>query len=125
MNNFSEMQAPRNLAKLFETSDYARWRSFRQKEDSRYIGLTLPQVLGRMPYGARTVSVDTFNFTEYLREDAVGSDYLWVNSAYELAGRIVQSFEEYGWCASIRGVEGEGWLTRCRRTITSRKTASV
>ncbi|ERK11415.1 type VI secretion system contractile sheath large subunit [Serratia sp. JSRIV001] len=108
MNNFSEMQAPRNLAKLFETSDYARWRSFRQKEDSRYIGLTLPQVLGRMPYGARTVSVDTFNFTEYLREDAVGSDYLWVNSAYELAGRIVQSFEEYGWCASIRGVEGGG-----------------
>ncbi|SUY92961.1 Uncharacterized protein conserved in bacteria [Buttiauxella agrestis] len=108
MNDFSEMPRPRDLAKMFDTTDYTRWRSFRQTDDSRYIGLTLPQVLGRMPYGAKTVPVDTFGFEENIHENDIGSDYLWINSAFELAGRIVDSFEEYGWCASIRGVEGGG-----------------
>lgn len=108
MNDFSDMPRPRDLAKMFDTTDYARWRSFRQTDDSRYIGLTLPAVLGRMPYGAKTVPVETFGFEEQILENEVGSDYLWINSAYELAGRIVDSFEEYGWCASIRGVEGGG-----------------
>ena len=108
MNDFSEMPRPRDLVKMFDTTDYARWRSFRQTDDSRYIGMTLPAVLGRMPYGAKTVPVETFGFEEYIQENDVGTDYLWVNSAYELAGRIVDSFEEYGWCASIRGVEGGG-----------------
>lgn len=108
MNDFSELPRPRDLAKLFDTTDYARWRSFRQNDDSRYIGLTLPRVLGRIPYGAKTIPAETFNFEEQISENETGSDYLWVNSAWELAGRIIESFEEYGWCASIRGVEGGG-----------------
>ncbi|KJX01440.1 EvpB family type VI secretion protein [Enterobacter roggenkampii] len=108
MNDFSELPRPRDLAKLFDTTDYARWRSFRQNDDSRYIGLTLPRVLGRVPYGSKTIPAETFTFEEKIREDEVGSDYLWINSAWELAGRIIDSFEEYGWCASIRGVEGGG-----------------
>ncbi|MEY8712776.1 EvpB family type VI secretion protein [Mangrovibacter phragmitis] len=108
MNDFSELPRPRDLAKMFETTDYARWRSFRQNDDSRYIGLTLPRVLGRLPYGAETIPAETFNFEEHVGENESGSDYLWINSAWELAGRIVESFEEYGWCASIRGVEGGG-----------------
>lgn len=108
MNDFTELPRPRDLAKMFETTDYARWRSFRQNDDSRYIGLTLPQVLGRLPYGATTIPAETFAFEEHIQENETGSDYLWVNSAWELAGRIVESFEEYGWCASIRGVEGGG-----------------
>ncbi|EDQ2876738.1 type VI secretion system contractile sheath large subunit [Salmonella enterica subsp. enterica] len=108
MNSFNELPRPRDLAKLFETTDYARWRSFRQNDDSRYIGLTLPQVLGRIPYGSNTIPAETFTFEEIIREDETGSDYLWINSAWELASNIVTSFEEYGWCASIRGVEGGG-----------------
>ncbi|WP_226572038.1 type VI secretion system contractile sheath large subunit [Mangrovibacter yixingensis] len=108
MNDFSELPRPRDLAKMFETTDYARWRSFRQNDDSRYIGLTLPRVLGRLPYGAETIPAETFNFEEYVGENEAGTDYLWINSAWELAGRIIESFEEYGWCASIRGVEGGG-----------------
>ncbi|PIJ48241.1 EvpB family type VI secretion protein [Erwinia sp. OLTSP20] len=108
MNDFSELPSPRDLAKLFDTTDYARWRSFRQNDDSRYIGLTLPRVLGRIPYGARTIAAETFAFEEHIAENQTGSDYLWINAAWELAGRIVESFEQYGWCASIRGVEGGG-----------------
>lgn len=108
MNDFSEMHRPRDLAKMFDTTDYARWRTFRASEDSRYIGLTLPKVLGRMPYGEKYIPVDSFCFEEHITENETGSDYLWVNSAYELAGRIIDSFEQYGWCASIRGVEGGG-----------------
>ncbi|HCC5975839.1 TPA: type VI secretion system contractile sheath large subunit [Citrobacter koseri] len=108
MNSFTDMSRPRDMAKLFETTDYARWRSFRQTDDSRYIGLTLPKVLGRMPYGAKTIPVESFGFEENILENEGGTDYLWVNAAYDLAERIVSSFEDYGWCASIRGVEGGG-----------------
>lgn len=108
MNDFSELPRPRDLAKMFETTDYARWRSFRQNDDSRYIGLTLPRVLGRMPYGPKTIPAETFVFEEKISEGTTGKDYLWMNSAWELGGRIIESFEEFGWCASIRGVEGGG-----------------
>lgn len=108
MTNFSELPRPRDLAKMFETTDYARWRSFRQSDDSRYIGLTLPCVLGRIPYGEKTIPAETFIFEEKIQENNMGRDYLWINSAWELASRIIESFEEFGWCASIRGVEGGG-----------------
>ncbi|EFN2497834.1 type VI secretion system contractile sheath large subunit [Escherichia coli] len=108
MNSFSDLPQPRDLSKLFETTDYTRWRSFRLTDDSRYTGLTIPRVLGRMPYGTMTVPAETFNFEEHIDEINKGNDYLWVNAAYELAIRIINSFEDYGWCAAIRGVEGGG-----------------
>lgn len=108
MNSFGEMPRPRDLGKLFDTSDYARWKSFRLTDDARYVGLTLPRVIGRLPYGAKTISVESFNFEESHNEQDVNESYLWVNAAYELAGRMVEAFEEYGWCAAIRGVEGGG-----------------
>lgn len=108
MNAFEEMPRPRDLGKLFDTSDYIRWRSFRQSDDSRYVGLTLPRVIGRLPYGAKTIPVETFGFEEQITENNGGASYLWINAAYELAGRMVSAFEEHGWCAAIRGVEGGG-----------------
>lgn len=108
MGSFSEMPRPRDLGKLFDTSDYARWKSFRLSDDSRYVGLTVPRVIGRLPYGSKTISVDMFNFEEAINEHDAGSSYLWVNAAYELAGRMIEAFEEHGWCAAIRGVEGGG-----------------
>ncbi|MFV8809242.1 type VI secretion system contractile sheath large subunit [Yersinia enterocolitica] len=108
MNSFSEMPRPRDLGKLFDTSDYIRWKSFRQTDDSRYVGLTLPRVIGRLPYGAKTAPIEMFNFEENIDEEKGGDSYLWVNAAYELAGRIVEAFEEHGWSAAIRGVEGGG-----------------
>ncbi|WP_447866689.1 type VI secretion system contractile sheath large subunit [Rahnella bonaserana] len=108
MRSFTEMPRPLDLGKLFDTSDYARWKSFRLSDDSRYVCLTLPRVIGRLPYGAKTVSVESFNFEEKTDENNAGASYLWVNAAYELAGRMVEAFEDYGWCAAIRGVEGGG-----------------
>lgn len=108
MASFNEMPRPRDLSKLFDTSDYIRWRSFRQSDDSRYVGLTLPRVIGRLPYGAKTTPVETFCFEEKIDENNAGASYLWINAAWELAGRMVAAFEDYGWCAAIRGVEGGG-----------------
>jgi type VI secretion system protein ImpC len=108
MNTFQEMPRPRDLGKLFDTSDYIRWRSFRQSDDARYVGLTLPRVIGRLPYGAKTTPVEMFSFEEKIDENNDGASYLWINAAYELAGRMVSAFEEHGWCAAIRGVEGGG-----------------
>jgi type VI secretion system protein ImpC len=108
-NNFTELSVPRDLAKQFESTELIKWRSFRDSEDSRYVTLTLPHVLLRLPYGPKTVPVDGFDFVE----DVDGKDhakYLWGNSAYALAQRITDAFTKYQWCAAIRGVEGGGLI---------------
>jgi len=97
----------RDLAKIFERTEFAKYKSFRESEDSRYVGLCLPHTLMRLPYGADTKPTETFNF----EEDVDGKDhskYLWGNAAYSLGTRLTESFAKYQWCASIRGVEGGG-----------------
>jgi type VI secretion system protein ImpC len=87
--------------------EYAKWKSFRDSEDARYVGLTLPHILMRLPYGPDTAPVEMFNFTE----DVDGKDhkkYLWGNAAYALGTRLTTAFARYGWCAAIRGVENGG-----------------
>ena len=104
---FSEMNDVRDVAKIFDRAEYAKWRSFRESEDSRYVGLTLPHVLGREPYGAMTKPTETFNF----EEDVDGKDhkkYLWSNAAYAFATRLTEAFSMHGWCVAIRGVVGGG-----------------
>jgi len=107
MESWQELANPRDLTKIFQTPEYAPWRSLRDSEDSRYIGLALPRFLARYPYGAKTDPVDEFAF----EEDVEGTDhakYAWANSAYAMAVNINRSFKLYGWCSRIRGVESGG-----------------
>ena len=108
LENYTDLGKPRDLSKVFDTVEYAKWKSFRESEDSRYVGLTLPRFLGRLPYNPKDgTTVEGFNFVE----DVDGSDhgkYLWVNTAYAFGARLTAAFESYGWCAAIRGVEGGG-----------------
>jgi type VI secretion system protein ImpC len=106
-DDFTELSGPRDLAKIFDTPEYAKWKSFRESEESRYVGLCMPHILMRLPYGPDTTPVEAFNF----KEDVDGKDhgkYLWGNAAYALGARITDAFAKYGWCAAIRGVEGGG-----------------
>jgi type VI secretion system protein ImpC len=107
MESYTNLDQPRDLAKIFDTTEYAKWKSFRQSDDSRYVGLCLPRVLMRLPYGKETVEVDGFNYEEGV-DGTDHSKYLWGNAAWALGARLTQSFSLYGWCASIRGVEGGG-----------------
>ncbi len=108
LESFTEMGKPRDLAKVFDTIEYAKWKSFRDSEDSRYVGLTLPRFLGRLPYNPKDgTTVEGFNYVE----DVDGNDhsrYLWCNTAYAFGARLTKAFEDFGWCAAIRGVEGGG-----------------
>jgi type VI secretion system protein ImpC len=107
MDRFTELSAPRDLAKIFDSVEYAAWKSFRESEDSRYTALTLPHVLGRLPYGANFKRVDAFNFEEFV--DGKDHDkYLWMNAAWAYAARITDTYAKYGWFARSRGVEGGG-----------------
>ena len=108
LESFTDLGKPRDLSKVFDTVEYAKWKSFRDSEDSRYVGLTMPRFLGRMPYDPKEgVTAETFNFVESV-DGQDHSKYLWVNTAYAFATRLTQAFEYYGWCAAIRGVEGGG-----------------
>lgn len=107
MDSWQELSNPRDLTKIFGTPEYAAWRSLRESEDARYIGLTMPRFLARLPYGAKTSPVEDFDF----EEDTAGADsnkYLWANSAYAMAVNINRSFKLYGWCSRIRGIESGG-----------------
>jgi type VI secretion system protein ImpC len=107
MESFTQLDAPRDMAKIFDSSEFAKWKSFRQSEDSRYVGLTLPHVLMRLPYGKNGAQVDGFNYEEAV-DGSDHSKYLWGNAAFALGARLTQAFALYGWCAAIRGVEGGG-----------------
>ena len=107
MNTWQELANPRDLTKIFTNTEYAAWRSLRESDDSRYIGLAMPRFLSRLPYGAKTNPVEEFAF----EEDTAGADhrkYCWANAAYAMATNINRSFKLYGWCTSIRGVESGG-----------------
>ncbi len=107
LESYTRLGAPRDLAKVFESSELIKWNSFREMEDSRYVSLVLPHILMRLPYGADTKPVDGFDF----EEDVDGRDhskYLWGNAAWALGVRITDAFAKYGWTAAIRGVEGGG-----------------
>jgi len=107
MDSWQELANPRDLTQIFQTPEYAAWRSLRASEDARYIGLAMPRFLSRMPYGAKTNPVEAFNF----EEDTGAADhsrYTWANAAYAMATNINRSFKMYGWCSRIRGIESGG-----------------
>jgi type VI secretion system protein ImpC len=108
LESFADLGKPRDLAKIFDTVEYVKWRSLRNSEDARYLGVTLPYVLGRLPYDPKEgTTVEGFNFVE----DVDGTDhskYLWCNAIWSFGARVTAAFAEFGWCAAIRGVEGGG-----------------
>ena len=107
MESWQELSNPRDLTKIFTTPEYASWRSLRESDDARYIGLAMPRFLSRLPYGAKTSPVEEFDFEEDT-EGATHDKYTWSNAAYAMAVNINRSFKTYGWCARIRGIESGG-----------------
>ncbi|MEN9451907.1 MAG: type secretion system contractile sheath large subunit [Pseudomonadota bacterium] len=108
LESYTDLGKPRDLAKVFDTVEYAKWKSFRESDDSRYVALTLPRFLGRLPFDPKEGNTtEGFNYVESV--DGTNHDkYLWVNAAYAFGARLTSAFENYGWCAAIRGVEGGG-----------------
>jgi len=107
MESWQELANPRDLTKIFSTPEYAGWRSLRDSDDSKYLGLCMPRFLARTPYGANTNPVEEFDF----EEDVAGADhnnYAWANAAYAMATNINRSYKLYGWGSRIRGIESGG-----------------
>jgi type VI secretion system protein ImpC len=108
MESWQELSNPRDLTKIFQSAEYAPWRSLRESEDARYMGLAMPRVLSRLPYGSKTAPVDEFAF----EEDTEGNhnNYAWMNASYAMGTNITRAFKLYGWCTRIRGVESGGMV---------------
>jgi type VI secretion system protein ImpC len=114
LGDFRELAKPRDLASVFTAQEYAKWRSFRDSDDSRFVVLAMPRVLGRVPYGAATKRIEEFEYEE-APFDSMGkpramqhSEYCWMNAAYVLGTRLTNAFDQYGFCTAIRGAEGGG-----------------
>lgn len=109
MDDWTEINDPRDLANRFNTTEHQAWNSFRQSDDSKYLVLTMPRVLGRQTYSVRDNPIEEFEFEEVTNGEH--DKHLWINSAYSLGVRINAAFREYGWCTRIRGVESGGTVT--------------
>ncbi len=114
-DEWSELSKPRDLDKVFESLEYAQWRSFRESADSRFVSLTMPKVLARLPYGQATSPIEEFGFEEFevdtvsgIAVNAKHNDYCWMNSSYVLGAKLTDAFSKYGFCTAIRGAEGGG-----------------
>ncbi len=114
MENWQGLSKPRDLAKIFDTVEHTAWRSFRESEDSRFVTLTMPRTLARLPYGMNTKPIEEFGYEEVAlgadgKPVSVGhDDYCWMNTAYVLGAQLTKTFAETGWCTAIRGAEGGG-----------------
>jgi type VI secretion system protein ImpC len=114
LDKWTDLSKPRDLAKIFDTVEYTTWKSFRESEDSRFVTLTLPRTLARLPYGKNTKPIDEFEFEEVTlgrRGESISVDhdeYCWMNSAYVMGAKLTDAFAKYGWCTAIRGAEGGG-----------------
>jgi len=106
VEDFSELPNLKDLKSIFEGPQYTKWQSFRESEDARYVGLTTPRFLLRLPYGPDTQPVKAFNYEENVHGDH--NDYLWGNAAFPFAARLTDSFAKYRWCANIIGPKGGG-----------------
>jgi type VI secretion system protein ImpC len=107
MDSFADLGGPRDMAKIFQSTEFAKWKSFRESEDSRYVSLVMPHTLMRLPYGKASIPVESFNYEEDV-DGTNNSKYLWGNAAFALGARLTDAFAKYHWCAAIRGVEGGG-----------------
>ncbi len=110
-DSWEELSKPRDLEKIFESQEYTKWRSFRDSEDSRFVTLTMPRALARLPYGAETKPVEEFGYEE-IDSEASGAlahdQYCWMNAAYVMGTTLTSAYSQYGWCTAIRGAEGGG-----------------
>jgi type VI secretion system protein ImpC len=111
---WTDLVRPRDLAKIFDTVEYAKWRSFRESEDSRFVSLVLPRVVARLPYGPRTRQIDAFDYEEApVSDDGTPlpmshQHYCWMNAAFVMGARLTDAFARHGFCTAIRGAEGGG-----------------
>jgi type VI secretion system protein ImpC len=112
--DWTDLSKPRDLEKIFETVEYAKWRSYRDSEDSRFVSLVMPRVLARLPYGAATKPIEEFGYEEGQldekgRAKPMGHDeYTWMNASYVMGTKMTDAFAKYGFCTTIRGAEGGG-----------------
>ena len=109
MEDFSQLSNPRDLSRVLDSSEYAKWRSFRETDESRYVALTLPRILARAPYGPEGIPVEDVNYVEAVDSNNP-DEFVWSNSAWFLAERVTSAFARFGWTAAIRGVEGGGLI---------------
>ena len=107
LNTFTELGYPRDLSRIFDSTELGKWNSFRESEDARYVVLTLPHVLMRAPYGDNGTVVYGLNFQETV-DGLDNSKFCWGSAAWSLCQRILTSATLYSWPAAIRGVEGGG-----------------
>ncbi len=113
-DDWTDLTKPRDLEKIFDTVEYTKWKSFRDSEDSRFVVLTLPRTLARLPYGKNTKPVDDFNFEEVplgSKGEAIGvahDQYCWMSTAYVLGARLTDAFAQHGFCTAIRGANSGG-----------------
>ena len=109
VDDFSKLPNLKDLASIYEMPQFTKWNSFRESDDSRFVGLTVPRFMLRLPYGSGTVPSKKFNYQEDV--SAGNNSFLWGNASFAFASRLSESFAKYRWNTNIIGPQGGGAVT--------------
>ncbi len=104
--SFEELPNIKDIKAIFESPQYTKWRALRESEDARYLGLTAPRFLLRVPYDSIDNPIKSFNYSESV--SGSHEHYLWGNTAFAFATRLTDSFAKYRWCPNIIGPQSGG-----------------
>lgn len=114
LENFTDLSKPRDLEKVFDSTEYIKWRGFRDSEDSRFVTLTMPRVLSRLPYGSAGTAIEEFKYEEAPLNESGATlpmtpdKFTWMNASFTMGERLSTAFSQHGMCVAIRGAEGGG-----------------
>jgi type VI secretion system protein ImpC len=107
LQSYTDLKASQDLTRVFEGDEYVEWNKFRESDHACYIGLTLPRILARLPYGAKNLPIEEFEFEELTNGETHGKD-LWMSAIWAFAACVTDAYAKYGWFERICGVDGCG-----------------
>jgi len=102
VDTLSELGRPLDLDRIFSSTEYVTWNALRDTEDARFLAVTLPRVLTRLPHEGDVGRADGFHYRERIEHV---DDYLWGNACHAFGAVVLRSAETSGWPSDLSGCQ--------------------
>ncbi len=102
VDEFGELSGVADPAAAFVAKEYQRWKALSNREDIRFIAVTLPRILARLPWDE---ALDRHRGFRYRETATSGAEQVWTNSGYLVAACVMRAYEAFSWPADMRGYD--------------------
>lgn len=109
LQHYTDLNQIINVQELLSGPQHQKWQQFRQSEEARYLAMILPRTIGREPYNPHHQATQNFIYHENISAPH-GQSLLWLAANVAYSGNLIKAFNQFGWLAATRGVEGGGLI---------------